>query len=103
LQVQDGADFSSSGNKELRITLSLDPAVNSGSEDMWGIAIGDLPGSVPEALQVINITSGLVAGATGPLSSSPGAARVDIGKVITLEEAPLKERERERGVLLYFE
>jgi hypothetical protein len=73
--LEYGADFSGSGNNELRLTFSLDPDAQDGSEDLLVIA-GTKFSTISANLAVIDITNGLMPGATESLSEAAGAGVV---------------------------
>lgn len=82
--LEYGADFTGSGNNELRLTFSLDPAAQDGSEDLLAIA-GSRFSTIPAGLFVTDIDNGLVTGATVSLSTATSAAVVgeEVGLIIT--------------------
>lgn len=76
LVLEYGSHFSTpSGPNELRVSLSLDSASNSGTEDLIGVAIKDLP-HAPPGLDILNITTGIMPEATLPLSPTRPDARI---------------------------
>ncbi|KAF5834301.1 hypothetical protein DUNSADRAFT_9124 [Dunaliella salina] len=89
LRAEFGKSISSRGSTDLRITVSLLEAANSGTENMQSIAIGGLS-NPPRGLQVTDIYTGL------ELDRPPGVAYVDVGQLdrdITLRngEQPLQD------------
>lgn len=48
-------DFNGDGFKDVKVTLSLDPSSNSGTEDIIGVAFDIQNDAIPSNLQVLNI------------------------------------------------
>jgi hypothetical protein len=52
--IEYGADFDGDGYNDLKVTLSLDPSSNSGTDDMLGVAF-DINGDAVSGLQIVGI------------------------------------------------
>ncbi|KAF5837477.1 hypothetical protein DUNSADRAFT_4279, partial [Dunaliella salina] len=90
LQLDYGVHFSTPGNgrNELRISLSLDPSSNSGTEDLIGIAVKDVHQPAPADLEVRNITTGTLPQATNPLSSTQPVSLIAYGQIDQRTDLP---------------
>lgn len=52
--IEYGQDFTNDGLNDIKVTLTLDPASNSGTEDMIGVAF-DIQNDAVQGLQIVNI------------------------------------------------